>query len=214
MAFELPSLEQPRRPKGRKEMLRLLAQYADEVGWFRSHAETSAIDASGQPIPWYTYPAIAFLARAVRPELDVFEFGTGNSTLWWAARVRTVTSVEHNREWAAQMMRQLPTNVIYRWIRLEHDGVYCRAAQASGRTYDVIVVDGKDRENCTVKSLDSLTPRGVIVWDNANVSKYEPLFSGLGRRGFRRLPFVGHGPISARTWETSIFYRPDNCLNI
>ncbi|CAN5546285.1 hypothetical protein BH10PSE6_BH10PSE6_04660 [soil metagenome] len=191
-----------------------LSDYGRSVGWLRSRLEFSAIDSEGNPTPWYTYPAIAFLSRAVTPPLRVFEFGTGNSTLWWAARVRSVTSVEHDKVWAQKVEPRLPPNVNYRWIALKQDGDYCRSAQSSGSAYDIIVIDGKDRWRCTTNSIGCLAAGGVIVWDNADVVKYQPLFEDLCSQGFKRLPFVGHGPIRARSWETSIFYRSDNCLGI
>lgn len=194
--------------------LAALKEYGDTTGWLKSRAAFSAIDGAGKPVPWYTYAATEFLSRRVTPDFDVFEFGTGNSTLWWAARVKSVTSVEHDRQWAKATRKRIPANVTYSWIPRKGSDAYSRAAQAAGRLFDVIVVDGKDRYNCTINSLPSLTPRGVMVWDNADVPKYEPLFAELGTKGFKRLPFVGHGPITPRNWETSIFYRADNCLGL
>ena len=37
--------------------------------------------------------------RLVRPNLRVFEYGCGNSSLWWAQRVEKVVSVEHDEAW-------------------------------------------------------------------------------------------------------------------
>jgi len=203
-------------PAAARELaLAALKEYGNVTGWLRSRTAFSAIDSKGKPIPWYTYSATEFLSRRVKPELDVFEFGTGNSTLWWAARTRSVTSVEHDRKWAKTTRKRIPANVTYNWIpRKKANDAYSRAAQATARRFDVIVVDGKDRYNCTINSLDALTPAGVIVWDNADVPKYQALFDELGTKGFKRLPFVGHGPITPRFWETSIFYRADNCLGI
>ena len=46
----------------RKAALKALMGYGESVGWMRSRLEFSAIDPAGNPIPGYTYPAIAFLA--------------------------------------------------------------------------------------------------------------------------------------------------------
>jgi hypothetical protein len=56
-------------------------------GWFRSCREQASVDANGNPIPWITYPAIEFLVKRINNQLSVFEYGCGNSTLWWASRV-------------------------------------------------------------------------------------------------------------------------------
>jgi predicted O-methyltransferase YrrM len=172
------------------------------------------VDAAGDPIPWYTYPAIAFLARVVSPDLEVFEFGSGNSTLWWAARVASVTTVEHDAEWADEMRPLLPANVAYSHVPLAPDARYAKAAKATGRQFDVIVVDGKDRVRCTRRSLAALKPEGVIVLDNADRPKFARLLDELESNEFKRLPFAGHGPIEHWTWETAILYRSGNCLGI
>ena len=54
-------------------------QYLAKNGWIRSVETRSSVDADGNAVPWLTYPANAFLARAVRPDFKVFEFGGGMS---------------------------------------------------------------------------------------------------------------------------------------
>jgi len=84
-------------------------QYLEHKGWPRSFEERVPRDQSG-PVPWITYPAIAFLSGIVRPEWRVFEFGTGNSTLWWSAKAAEIHSVDHNREWIDMVRRTAPAN--------------------------------------------------------------------------------------------------------
>src|SRR5688572_10403591 len=51
---------------------------------------------SGQPIPWYTYPAIEFIRQLDFSQSTVFEYGSGNSTMFWAASAARVISVEED----------------------------------------------------------------------------------------------------------------------
>ena len=46
--------------------------------------------------PWLTPAAIGLLATLLRPADTGAEFGSGRSTLWFAARVAALTSVEHD----------------------------------------------------------------------------------------------------------------------
>jgi predicted O-methyltransferase YrrM len=172
------------------------------------------VDRNSDPVPWITYPAIDFLEPRLRPEMSVFEFGSGNSTLWWAARVSKVTAVEHNASWAAEIGGQMPDTVDLHHVPLERGGDYCRFAQQTGERYDVIVVDGRDRVNCAVHSVGSLTDDGVIVWDNTERSRYRKGLDALAKQGFRRLPLRGPSPINTWASETSILYRSANCLGI
>ncbi|HEV9035032.1 MAG TPA: hypothetical protein VGQ51_00375 [Puia sp.] len=50
-------------------------------------------------MPWISFSAIAHIGRIVRPDMRVFEYGSGGSTLFWASRVQELVSVEHDRPW-------------------------------------------------------------------------------------------------------------------
>jgi len=97
---------------------------------------------------------------------------------------------------------------------LEPDGDYCRAAEATQSKYDIVVIDGRDRVNCAKRSLDSLKPAGVFIWDNSDRPEFEEGLRALIPRGFRSLDFEGLGPVNPYTWMTSILYRDQNCLGI
>ncbi len=188
--------------------------YLAQTGWIESRRRQQSVDQAGRPIPWITYPALSFLEQRVSPEMRVFEFGSGNSTLWWAERVRDVTAVEHDESWAARVAESIPSNASVSHVPLEAGGDYCRAAQRSRRLYHVIVIDGRDRVNCGVSSLNCLRQDGVIVWDNTERRRYAPGLRALDKAEFRRIDFRGPSPLNTFESQTSIFYRRTNCLNI
>ncbi len=64
--------------------------------WYRSLYTTPA----EQELPWITYAGIDFLNRVLAPDMRVFEWGVGGSTLFFARRVRNLVSVEHDPNWA------------------------------------------------------------------------------------------------------------------
>lgn len=45
------------------------------TGWLNSLANGQPINAAGEPIPWYTYPAIDFVQTKIQPHFRVFEWG-------------------------------------------------------------------------------------------------------------------------------------------
>lgn len=57
--------------------------------------------------PWMTFEAIDFLKSTAKKEMRVFEYGSGSSTLFWATRVREISSVEHDEEWAKNVQKEL-----------------------------------------------------------------------------------------------------------
>lgn len=54
-----------------------------KYGWLKSFKTKMPIDAKGNPVPWYTYPAIEFLEQLDFTNKIVLEYGSGNSSLYW-----------------------------------------------------------------------------------------------------------------------------------
>ena len=185
-----------------------------EDGWLRSLEDQSCVDAAGRPLPWLTYPAIEFLSARVRPGMRVFEYGAGNSTLWWAARVEEVVSCEHDRGWYDAIAPRVPANVMLRHVALEYGGAYCRVVSEFRDAFDLVVVDGRDRVNCAIHAVPALRPDGVLVWDNSDRDEYRAGYEFLAAQGFRKLPFIGLAPMINQKNETGIFYRDHNCLGL
>ncbi len=193
---------------------RLRASFT-ESGWLESALIKRAMDADGAPLPWYTYPSIYFLGPRIQPTWTVFEYGCGQSTLWWAAKVARLTAVEHDQAWAETMRERVPANCSIVYRELEYGGDYGREIlQYRDTLFDVVVVDGRDRVNSARNSLERLAPAGVIVWDNADREYYRDGHDHLHANGFRRLDFHGYGPCNTKPWLTSVFYRAENCLGI
>jgi len=190
------------------------ASYLDETGWNRSATLGSCVDGEGNPVPWITYPAIDFIGRRVRPEMSVFEYGCGASTLWWASRVKEVVSCEHDEAWHRAIAARVPDNVRVNFVALEPGGAYCQKAAERSAAYDVIVIDGRDRVNCALNALPALKADGVIVWDNSDRPDYTEGYEFLRQNGFKKIEFTGMAPLSGATCETSVFYRDDNCFSI
>jgi hypothetical protein len=188
--------------------------HLEEIGWFRSSAIHMPVDAYGKSLPWYTYAAICFLENRLRQEMMVFEYGTGNSTLWWAERVASVITVEHDVTWYEYMKKLIPGNVEFKYCKLIDGEEYCHLVSKYDKQFSIVVIDGRDRVSCARNCLGALRDDGVIVWDNSDREEYSVGHQHLMDSGFRRLDFHGYGPINTHGWSTSIFYRKDNCLHI
>jgi precorrin-6B methylase 2 len=185
-----------------------------EDGWFRSYREQASVDASGAPLPWITYPAIEFLRKRIKPDFAVFEYGAGASTIWWAKQVRIVVSVEHDRSWLEKLNLQKYPNVTAYQIDLVPGGAYSKKIQEFENTFDVVVIDGRDRTNCTKNCLNALKPSGVVIFDNSEYPEFFEALNFLLNNGFRKIEFVGFCPIVNLKSETAIFYREQNVFGI
>lgn len=185
-----------------------------DAGWFKSFKTKTPIDRDGKPIPWMTYSAISFLERRINSNLTVFEYGCGNSTFWWARRVKNIVSCEHDMSWHEKIKELIPVNAELYHINLEYNGKYSKFISKYNQVFDIIVIDGRDRVNCAKNSLSALKENGVIIWDNSDRDCYEEGYIYLLNSGYKKIDFEGMGPVHEFSWCTSIFYKGENCLNI
>ncbi len=187
--------------------------YLVDVGWFNSFLYKSAVDDDYQPIPWTTYPFIDFIKERLTKEMRVFEYGSGNSTFYYAQHVKEVTSVEHDPNWYKLILEKKPVNVVLILSELNNDK-YCRVVQSKGDLYDLIIVDGEKRNKCMEYSISSLSARGVIILDDSERNEYKMGIDFLLQNKFRKLDFWGIAPTVLFKKCTTIFYKDGNCLRI
>lgn len=183
-------------------------------GWLRSLLVRRPLDREGNPLPWITYPALEFLEPRISPAMRIFEYGSGNSTLWWAKRVSLVVSCEHDYSWYQNVRSRIPGNVRLNYRELSPGGEYSRMVATYRNEFDIIVIDGRDRNNCAKQCLPALKADGVILWDNSDRDSYTEGFRFLLDSGFSRIDFPGMGPVNLSPWCTSLFYREENCFGI
>ncbi|MFN8257511.1 MAG: hypothetical protein U0W24_17585 [Bacteroidales bacterium] len=186
----------------------------DELGWLKSFYKKQSIDRDGNPIPWCTYSFIYFISGKLNKTMNVFEFGSGNSTIWYASRVNSIIAVEHNKNWINLIQPKLPANAKLVFKELEYDGQYCRTSGNDGIKYDIIIIDGRDRNNCVINSIHNLKDNGVIILDNSQRKTYQISFEFLVEKNFKFIDFYGLCPGVAQLSRTTVFYREANCLNI
>jgi hypothetical protein len=176
-----------------------------EYAHLKSVATRSCVDAAENPVPWYTYPAIEYLKQLDFTGRSVFEYGSGNSTLFWSSVARRVVSVEDDEKWHAIVAQRLPAHCE---LVLETDvTAYAAAIQRYAEQFDVIVVDGAARGNtrlgCSRFALPQLRPGGMIILDN---SDWLPESARVLREGgLIQVDFTGFAPISGQTQTTSFF---------
>ena len=69
---------------------------AIQYGQYQTMSRWECVDKEKSKIPWYTYPAIEYLNNIDFTDKIVFEYGSGNSSFYWAGKAKFVYSVEHN----------------------------------------------------------------------------------------------------------------------
>lgn len=188
--------------------------YFVESGWNMSYCQGKPVDNHERPIPWFSLPCVAFLTSRLRTNMRVYEFGAGNSTLFFAERVKEVHSVEHSRRWFDSLSEVKPENASLSYCPESDKSRYVSSIRSSGLIYDLIVVDGLYRVETLEVSPSCLSVTGVILLDNSERGEYDPGKRVLYTQGFRCLEFWGVAAGAAKTVCTSIFYRSENALGI
>lgn len=174
-----------------------------KYGHWRSAAQQKPIDAAGKPLPWLTYPAIDFLSRLDYSNKDIFEYGSGFSTLYWAARAHSIVSVESDRQWYERMRSQIPPNcTLHNFVEKT---AYVQSIEQPGRQFDVITIDGAWRRECAQTAPASLRPGGMIILDNTD---WYPYAREAMRKhsDFIEVDFTGFAPAQGCVGTTSIFF--------
>jgi hypothetical protein len=175
-------------------------------GHLKSVRSLSAVDAANQPVPWYTYPAIEYLKQFDFAESRVFEYGSGNSTLFWANRAASVVSVEDDEHWHASALAKLRSNCT---LILEPDlQKYVDVIRRYPDGFDIVVVDGPARGltrlKCARAAVDHLRAGGLIILDNSDWLPASARY--LRESGFLQVDMSGFIPIGGHTQTTSFFF--------
>lgn len=188
--------------------------YLNSIGWFTAFDQKQAVDGKGKELPWVTYSFIDFIKERIDKTHHIFEYGSGNSTIFYAERAGTVTSVEHDKSWFDKVKNTSPANAEMIFCHLERNGAYAKKATLLDKKFDIIIVDGRDRVNCCKYSVDALSATGVLILDDSERQVYNDARILLKSQGFKEISFSGISPGLFYEKATSVFYKTDNCLGI
>lgn len=176
--------------------------------------------------PWWTYGAIKrvdeHLAR-LEGAARIFEYGSGASSLWLAARGREVWTVEHDLGFASHMRNAFARAGVEDVVRLietpavetatprttsgrrGEDHVdytdYVQSIRSVGGKFDLVVIDGRARADCLREAIPFLAPGALVVFDDAQRPRYR---AGLERCGLPVARIWGWVPSLPYPRETAI----------
>ena len=186
--------------------------YLETSGWLNSLYLGKPVNQEAKPIPWYTYPAIEFIENKINTNFRVFEYGSGNSSLWWSERVTQVISMESDANWFEYIKKNMPSNV--ELYLIEDDLEYASAInQYEDHYFDVIIVDGINRNQCAEFALSKVKDQGFLIFDNTDDHRYAEGVKKLLESGFIRIDFYGMIPSYLYKNCTSIFFKDIKLLS-
>jgi hypothetical protein len=173
------------------------------LGHVKSAFLWRSIDRCGDPIPWFSYPALAYLDGLNICEMSVFEYGSGNSTLYWSRRAKSICSVEDNVEWAERIRSVLgPMSSCVRMA--DSNRAYAEMINEADRDYDIIVIDGSVRFDCAKAAIPRLRKGGLVILDDSDC--HADAVALLREADLIQVNFVGFAPINSYLKTTSFFF--------
>lgn len=190
---------------GLDNLLWLVETVEVDYGHFLSYEQKMCVDQNGNPIPWYTYPAIEYLSQLDFSDKVVYEYGAGNSSIFWARKAKNVISIENDQEWYLKIKSKQELNQKISFYENEND--YINSLLKTQQKYDLIIVDGDFRLACAKVAVAGLVKGGFIILDNSDW--YPETSKFLRESGLIQIDFKGIGPINYYTWTTSIFLDRD-----
>ncbi len=183
---------------------------ANKLGWKKSFLENFSQNEFGESLPWMTYPAINFLESKITKNHEIFEFGCGASTLFFARKAKSVMGIETNSIWfkiVQNMLRE--KGLINSEITLMENGLeselYEKFAINSGKKFDLIVIDSLKRFNCAKNVIEALKPNGMVILDDSERKNYQKIFDFFAEQGFKKQDFLGIAPGQLRLKNTTVF---------
>ncbi len=188
--------------------------FIENYGFKRSVEESRPIDNNGNPLPLYTYPAIEYLNSLNFSHKKIFEFGSGNSTLFWLNKGAIVNSVESNKMWFKKLTQEIGDNSKHKFI-FANKVQYYDAILEDDERYDVIIIDGSEnRLESTKRALERIKEDGMMIIDNSDWFENSTRLI-REKLDFIQIDFYGFKPSKSNTSVTSVFFsRSSNFMAI
>jgi len=126
-------------------------------------------------VPMISYRARREISTLLTQKSRVVEFGSGNSTPWFAARAGFILSIEDQPQWynhVQQILANLEIKNVSHELRSEK--TYVDLSNIDDGTLDFSLVDGTDREGCILSVVPKLKSGGSLYLDNSDKDMGRP----------------------------------------
>jgi len=192
--------------------------------WIRYKYFTAKRDNISAALPWMNLEVIDKLSSYLNKDMKLFEWGSGGSTFFYANLVKEVISIEYDKGYYELVKSQLEDhgkdNVELKLVMPQEDGKmrsFCSLHLGSyfdnyvecideypDKSFDVIIVDGRQRNQCFKRALQKVKEGGIIVFDNFEREIYtkSQYYDHLSYTMYEGLM-----PFSFVTGSTAIFVR-------
>ena len=148
-------------------------------------------------MPWMNYEVVSYLTKNLHKIDRVFEYGSGESTKYWALNNKKIDTVEHDPHFYNKLkalnleglnLKLIEPHIIERvsfgensqqenYLSEDFIGYsfedYVREIDSYPENYfDIVLIDGRARSACIKHSVSKVKPGGMLLLDNANRVEY------------------------------------------
>lgn len=192
--------------------------------------------------PWFNFASKDCLEKILKKEMTVFEYGSGGSTLFFAKRCESVTSIEHDVGWAEKVRSTMISKGFKNWnYYVEQPSSYdsdskaasdprqylsgsskyygmqfknyaCLIDQFPDASFDIVLIDGRARPSCFMHSFRKVKRGGYIILDNAERPHYSYIHDTLTKEKWIKRDFYGPGPYVEYFWRTTIWQNKSDSI--
>ena len=164
--------------------------------------------------PWMTFDAIYFLRKHLNKNMNVFEYGSGGSSIFFCKSANSVVTVEHDMDWYRLVKKKITECNISNWTGIHVSPEKSSSVNADASDphqystidpstrnfsfekyvkaiddfpenhFDVVVIDGRSRPSCIMHSVSKVKGGGYLVLDNADRDYYQPAEKKFLGNGF------------------------------
>jgi len=194
----------------------LFSNYLKTSGWIESqNHSTSLLD--GKLIPWLSYPFLFELSNWKLSQVQVLEFGSGASSIYFARHAQSVVSYEFESRYAESVMR--PVLALHPNLTLHSANEYSFLDMLATKSEslssliseieksEVILIDGGPRNEIAGIIARKAVRDAIVVFDNTDLEDWSLGRKLLREGGFTEIPYHGLGNLNPYSWTTSLFLR-------
>ncbi|NJL09512.1 MAG: class I SAM-dependent methyltransferase [Calothrix sp. SM1_7_51] len=127
-------------------------------------------------LPWMPFELIQTLNRLIQPTWNVYEIGSGMSTVWLSQRAASVISIEASEEWYT-MLGKIISDKGIKNVDLRCEWVGNKMSDLTAVTdtsLDLLIVDGGPRGDCVINGFRKVKQGGYLYLDNWDSPGYYP----------------------------------------
>jgi predicted O-methyltransferase YrrM len=171
--------------------------------------------------PWLTEYSIEYIMNFIKNQkkrINILEFGCGGSTIFFSNIDTNLISIEHDEEWFTEINKHVNKDnclIILKKSKVIEGTDYLENSyfnvvnELEIKSFDFILIDGRDRVECFKKSEPLLVDGGIIVLDNSERDEYKEIFELYKNK--EQYSFVQKLPdkygFIYENWTTTIFLK-------